>query len=82
MITVVTRPVTACVTACNRTTTAEQLHMHKEKKTTFETLLGHRLTTSSTVECGGGCLVPNPSGTCWEPEAMASIKPKCKAANM
>ena len=31
IIRVVTTPVTACVTGCNRTTTAEQVHMHKKK---------------------------------------------------
>ena len=64
MIAVVTRPVTACVTACNRSTAAEQVHMHKEKsqKTTPETLLKHRRTALSTVECRGGCFVPFVNG--------------------
>ena len=78
MMTVVTRPLTACVTACNRTTSAEQVHKQKEKshETTPETLLGHRWTASSTVECRGGCLVPNLRGTCQEPGALASTKQK------
>ena len=86
MITVVTRPVPACVTACNRTTAAKQVHnlKHKEKsqKTTPETLLGHRRTASSTAQCRGSCLVPNPPGTCREPEALPSISTKKKAAQI
>ena len=50
MIPVVTTPIIPCVTGCNRTTTAEQVHMHKEKsqKTTPETPLVHPPATSTT----------------------------------